>query len=1207
MLFKTITNVRNRKEPFHAMKSTSQSSFMRKLFAILVGASALFFIVLQVGATIGTSLQMQLGNPTGATADPNNHDHYLIQRTVEALDYSDNLGEPNWASWDLTAADEGSAARSTFITDTNLPPCFYAVTTGDYTGSGYDRGQMCPSADRTDTQSDNDQVFYMSNVIPQTPDNNEGVWESFEAYCRTLAQSGNELLITCGPGTFDGSRIQPSGKVSIPGYTWKIVVVVPPGPGSAISRITSSTRVIAVKVPNIQGIRSVDWTSYITSVNQIQTDTGYTFFTALSPTLAAQLRATVDGQGARAANSGSASPAEAAVEQSVAEASGIMPLTSGQTRTVRIVEYNIECDTGTITPLPGLIAPSSGNVTNGGVLEGIGEEIIGSDPAQPLDILALNETTSNTSTVQPIVNALNAFYAYYNNPAGYAMSTYQATESGGDPTTGNGPNALVYNTNTLQLIASVPVDPPGGTSQLGSASGMYREVMRYEFAPAGVTAGTNNEFYIYVSHYKASSGSGNEKARLGEATIIRSNEYLNLPANARVLYVGDYNPDDNSVEPGYQTICSNGVPNVSPRTSQGQGVDPLNILWGPYTSAATNINWGSSTTSTSILFMLTDASTGIKYRDDLQIMTSNVYYDVAGGLQYVQGSFHAFGNNGSFTYGSSVNSSGNTALKDLDATLTNLYKLSASTLLADLTTASDHLPTVADYTVPIGSGGTAPSITSFSPTSGPVGTNVVITGSAFTGATAVKFNGTAATSFTVNSDTQITATVPTGATTGPISVTTANGTGTSSTNFTVTAPAPSITSFSPTSGPVGTNVVITGSAFTGATAVKFNGTAATSFTVNSDTQITATVPTGATTGPISVTTSAGTGTSSTSFTVTAPPAPSITSFSPTSGPVGTNVVITGSAFTGATAVKFNGTAATSFTVNSDTQITATVPTGATTGPISVTTSAGTGTSSTNFTVTAPAPSITSFSPTSGPVGTNVVITGSAFTGATAVKFNGTAATSFTVNSDTQITATVPTGATTGTISVTTANGTGTSSTSFTVTSSGGSLNISQVYGGGGNSGATYKNDFIELYNASSAAVNLSTYAVQYASASGSSWQETTLSGTIQPGHYYLIQEAAGSGGTSNLPSPEATGTINMSATAGKVALTKTQTLLTVDNPVSNTNVVDFVGYGSADAYEGSGPAPAPSNTTSDLRAGNGAINTYNNASDFSTGAPNPRN
>ncbi len=107
------------------------------------------------------------------------------------------------------------------------------------------------------------------------------------------------------------------------------------------------------------------------------------------------------------------------------------------------------------------------------MLEGIGEEIVAGDPAQPIDILALNETTSNTTTVQPIVNALNAFYLYYNNlcytnqPAGYAMSTYQATESGGSPGSGNGPNALVYNTNTLQLLASVPVDLAGRHRQPG--------------------------------------------------------------------------------------------------------------------------------------------------------------------------------------------------------------------------------------------------------------------------------------------------------------------------------------------------------------------------------------------------------------------------------------------------------------------------------------------------------------------------------------------------------------------------------------------------------------------------------------------------------------------------------------------------------------------------------------------------------------------
>jgi predicted extracellular nuclease len=238
----------------------------------------------------------------------------------------------------------------------------------------------------------------------------------------------------------------------------------------------------------------------------------------------------------------------------------------------------------------------------------------------------------------------------------------------------------------------------------------------------------------------------------------------------------------------------------------------------------------------------------------------------------------------------------------------------------------------------------------------------------------------------------------------------------------------------------------------------------------------------------------------------------------------------------------------------------------------------------------------------------VTITGTNFTSASSVAFNGTSA-SFTVNSSTQITATVPTGATTGTIGVIAPGGLATSSGSFTVTSGGGSghLVISQVYGGGGNSGSTYTNDFIELYNAGSTTVSLSSYAVQYASSSGSSWSETTLSGSLAPGHYYLVQEAAGGGGTTALPTPQATGTINMSASSGKVALTNTQTLLTVSNPVGGSTVVDFVGFGTANAYEGSGAAPTLSATTAALRAGSGATDTNNNAADFTAGAPNPRN
>lgn len=243
-----------------------------------------------------------------------------------------------------------------------------------------------------------------------------------------------------------------------------------------------------------------------------------------------------------------------------------------------------------------------------------------------------------------------------------------------------------------------------------------------------------------------------------------------------------------------------------------------------------------------------------------------------------------------------------------------------------------------------------PTISSFSPASGPVGTVVTITGTNFNNpaVSTVKI-GNKSETFTIDSlGTHITATVAQGTQSGLIQVTNADGTATSSTNFTVgTDPLPQITSFVPTSGPVGTKVTVTGTGFTGATSVTFNGVADPTFNVVSNTQITATVSPTATTGKIAVTGPGGTGTSTTNFTVTSP---FITGSSPTIGPWGTQVVISGGNLTGATAVKFNGTGAITFSVNSGTQITATVPNGVTTGPISVTTTTGTGTSADPFTI-----------------------------------------------------------------------------------------------------------------------------------------------------------------------------------------------------------------------------------------------------------------
>jgi predicted extracellular nuclease len=170
--------------------------------------------------------------------------------------------------------------------------------------------------------------------------------------------------------------------------------------------------------------------------------------------------------------------------------------------------------------------------------------------------------------------------------------------------------------------------------------------------------------------------------------------------------------------------------------------------------------------------------------------------------------------------------------------------------------------------------------------------------------------------------------------------------------------------------------------------------------------------------------------------------------------------------------------------------------------------------------------------------------------------------------------------------------------------------ISQVYGGGGNAGSTFKNDFIELFNAGTAPITLTGWSVQYASAAGTTWQVTALNGSLASGQYFLVQESQGAGGTTPLPAPNATGNIAMSATAGKVALVSVATALTGGCPVGGA-IIDFIGYGTgasgASCFEGTVAAPTLTNTTADLRKNNGLQDTDNNSVDFATGAPNPRN
>jgi FG-GAP-like repeat/IPT/TIG domain/Secretion system C-terminal sorting domain len=307
-----------------------------------------------------------------------------------------------------------------------------------------------------------------------------------------------------------------------------------------------------------------------------------------------------------------------------------------------------------------------------------------------------------------------------------------------------------------------------------------------------------------------------------------------------------------------------------------------------------------------------------------------------------------------------------------------------------------------------------PSVTSFTPTSGTTGTAVTITGTNFAGATAVSFGGVAAQSFVVNSSTSITAVVGTGAS-GSVAVSNPVGSG-SLAGFTFNTAPPTINAIAPGLGVAGISVIITGTNFTGATAVSFGGVPAASYTVNSSTSITAIVGTGAS-GNVEVVTPAGTATYG-AFTFL--PTPTITSFSPTSGGQGTVMTITGTNFTFLQNISIGGLPVASLVSANATTLVVTVGTGAS-GNVVVTTQGGGVASSPGF-IFIPAPTIGSFTPASAGTGSTVTITGTNFTGATSVSFGGTAASSFTVVNATSITAVIGAGAT-GNVNITTPGGT----------------------------------------------------------------------------------------------------------------------------------------------------------------------------------------
>lgn len=243
--------------------------------------------------------QLLLGNPSGATADAGRPDNYLITRPQYALSYSKGRGTPNWVSWHVNRGWLGASDRQNdFRADAALPEGWYRVTASSYRGSGFDRGHNAPSADRTRTAGDNSATFLMTNMIPQAPGSNQGLWADLEDYTRMLVSEGMEVYVVMGSygkgGTGSGgpAKTIDNGRVTVPARIWKVLVVLPEGEGD-LERISSTTRVIAIDSPNSEAVQP-DWGSYRTTVDAIEKATGYDLLSALPERTQLVLESRVD-------------------------------------------------------------------------------------------------------------------------------------------------------------------------------------------------------------------------------------------------------------------------------------------------------------------------------------------------------------------------------------------------------------------------------------------------------------------------------------------------------------------------------------------------------------------------------------------------------------------------------------------------------------------------------------------------------------------------------------------------------------------------------------------------------------------------------------------------------------------------------------------------------------------------------------------------
>lgn len=242
------------------------------------------------------SIHLTFGNPSGATSEPRNRNNFLIIKPQYALSHNSSLRGPNWVSWHVESDDVTGVAirRERFRPDPDLPSSHRGATPNDYKGPcPFNRGHMCPAADRSSSQEDLDATFFMTNMLPQTAQLNQGPWERLEVYLRDLVREGNMELYIIAGGTGTLGKIGASN-ANIPSHTWKVIVILPERNGNDLARVTRETRVIAVSMPNRADIYNARWADYRVKVDEIERVTGLDLLSELDDALEGAIEGRLD-------------------------------------------------------------------------------------------------------------------------------------------------------------------------------------------------------------------------------------------------------------------------------------------------------------------------------------------------------------------------------------------------------------------------------------------------------------------------------------------------------------------------------------------------------------------------------------------------------------------------------------------------------------------------------------------------------------------------------------------------------------------------------------------------------------------------------------------------------------------------------------------------------------------------------------------------